>query len=1098
MISRLQTILNIKPGEERQVIRLTLYYFFITAISIAGRSVSNALFFSRVPGAEAIFPIMLIPVTITTTLTVTIYSRLARRVDLVTLLTVTGIFFSIVIALLLPFLSNTWALIALYIWMEVLNIVMFFQFYIFAGTIFDTRQAKRIFGILGIGGAFATVLSGLALAPFTSRFGSEAVLIVTIVFILLAVLMVWLTRSYMRVSEVDTKDEKQTTTQRVKLDSYLRSIMAVLACTILVATIVDYQYKVIANRHFNYDDAALSAYTGLENSIPFPDTIFNNDEVSLTAFFGSVAALVGILQLFTRLFVVGSVLTRYGILAGLMVLPIIIGINSTLVFITPVLLTGMMLKTFDQAIRFTLNETSMELLWVPVSPLRKLSFKPFINGTIPSLMQGLAGILIFIIVTLFAGIQIQAISVVVLAVVALWIPLVYRLRQGYMNELFTSIQQHELLLEDLDLDTADATIISSINRALTSSDEVEKAFILNLLENMSLTPWAKTLNQLFHESSYLIRQKILRLAAAYPDIISNEELQAIIEQEADDITDEAIIVAAKREFMEIVPLLEPHLRRKEYPAVRAAAAQAVLLLNTGPLNLARDVLREMLEDRDANANIIALNTMAALPAAIVDDSILRDMLTNRSIRTRALILQVIENPDYLKGNYEIIKIIAANLEKPATRPAAQRILSNYPPESVIEALAMHYQDTYTSEDNRMGIIQTLARYPQTKTVDYLISFLNINSLKLYSEAIHSLLLIAREQPLTRNQLERLNAATLYAARTVYARYCLLELIPNPNDEFLLYSTLRAQIKQMLPILLKLSVMDVPHTKIESIIISAQSQAPQNIANVLEILDNVLSINERSVIIPLFEGRSVHQTALVGQRHFSDLPTDLTQDLHHMIVAGDQWESLIALDYALRHNEADILKALDWYKVPNTYYNSEIIHDYMQREDNLLPKENFPKSRFTIYDRSNIMYSVLEKTIILKKVPFFSDIEPRELFHVAQISDELQINPDEIIFQEGDEGDGLYIIAGGSVRVHRDNREIALLGKNDAVGEMSLFDHLPRSASATSVTQSTLFKIAPDRFYEVMVIHPEIMQAIIRVLSLRLRSANEQMISTVPV
>src|SRR5690606_509687 len=97
----------------------------------------------------------------------------------------------------------------LYIWMEVLNIVMFFQFYIFAGTIFDTRQAKRIFGILGIGGAFATVLSGLALTPFTRYFGSEAVLVVTIGFILLAVLMVWLTRSYMRVTEVETDRNTQ-------------------------------------------------------------------------------------------------------------------------------------------------------------------------------------------------------------------------------------------------------------------------------------------------------------------------------------------------------------------------------------------------------------------------------------------------------------------------------------------------------------------------------------------------------------------------------------------------------------------------------------------------------------------------------------------------------------------------------------------------------------------------------------------------------------------------------------------------------------------------------------------------------------------------
>src|SRR5690606_31536496 len=138
----------------------------------------------------------LITVTLTGVIVMQIYTRLAKRVSPLRLFMATGIFFAGVLALLRLFIDQTWTSYVLFVFMEVVNIVMFFQFYIYAGTIFDTRQAKRIFGVLGVGGAIASILSGLALRPFTSAFGSEAVILLTIGFVLLWVLMIWLARSY--------------------------------------------------------------------------------------------------------------------------------------------------------------------------------------------------------------------------------------------------------------------------------------------------------------------------------------------------------------------------------------------------------------------------------------------------------------------------------------------------------------------------------------------------------------------------------------------------------------------------------------------------------------------------------------------------------------------------------------------------------------------------------------------------------------------------------------------------------------------------------------------------------------------------------------
>src|SRR5690606_2896726 len=115
MIVWLQKLLNIKSEESRPVLLLTAYYFFITATAIAGRSVSNALFFSRVENANTIFPFMLITVTLTGVIVMQIYTRLAKRVSPLRLFMATGIFFAGVLALLRLFIDQTWTSYVLFV-----------------------------------------------------------------------------------------------------------------------------------------------------------------------------------------------------------------------------------------------------------------------------------------------------------------------------------------------------------------------------------------------------------------------------------------------------------------------------------------------------------------------------------------------------------------------------------------------------------------------------------------------------------------------------------------------------------------------------------------------------------------------------------------------------------------------------------------------------------------------------------------------------------------------------------------------------------------------------------------------------------------------
>lgn len=1066
MIVWLQKLLNIKSEESRPVLLLTAYYFFITATAIAGRSVSNALFFSRVENANTIFPFMLITVTLTGVIVMQIYTRLAKRVSPLRLFMATGIFFAGVLALLRLFIDQTWTPYVLFVFMEVVNIVMFFQFYIYAGTIFDTRQAKRIFGVLGVGGAIASILSGLALRPFTSAFGSEAVILLTIGFVLLWVLMIWLARSYSQQPAPAANSAQKETAASGKLDGYLKTMAVVIASTILVATIAEYQFKVISTRDFA-------------------------SAADMTAFFGSFFALVGFCQIILRLFVVGKLLSRFGVLAGLVLLPGAMALASVGVLIEPVLIAAVILKAVDQVLRYTLNETAMELLWVPISPQRKLAVKPIINGTIPTVLQGVAGLMIFFIVAQF---DVRALSVVVLVIIAVWIPMTIRLRKGYVDELLKSIQKHELALEDLTIDTADPAIVSVIDRSLNSGDEVEQAFTLGLIEDFSLAPWAKTLGNLFQTSeSFFIRQKILDMAGQYPDIIPNEALLAIVQQEDADLIDEAIRAAGQRGMGEILPALETYLDPDHHsaPEVKAASAYAVLTMKQGPLEKAQDTLREMMESTDTNESALALKTLSELPtniaSAVVHESTLREMLHSRSTRARRFILEMVVNPGYWAkekpADNDTILSVALNLEKPATRQIATQVLRNYPHEHVIEVLTTVLRDKGTPAALKTGIIQTLRSYPMPKVAEEIIDQMDANNVELYSAAVETLLHIARQQPLGEELLTRLNGEMLQVARAIYKNYQLLTIVGQ--KEPLLAEIIQREIRTALPSMLKLAVMDVPNTQIEMMIEQLQNPSPAVLANILEIFDNVLSKSEREIIIPLFEEHTVNQRAALGRRYFGALTQDADRAIADYVFSRNAWHSLVGLDYVLRH-QPELIR--DWHRVPTSDANKQIVGRYLRQNGN---QSSVPDMLFPANHGENLMYTTLEKTILLRGVVLFQDIPADEIFHVAQITEEKRIAAGDVLFHEGDPGDSLYIVVEGSVRVHIGSQELAVFKKGDALGEMAVFDNLPRSATATALEDTTLLRISREQFFEVMTTRMEIMQSIVRTLSLRVRAANEQ-------
>jgi len=101
----------------------------------------------------------------------------------------------------------------------------------------------------------------------------------------------------------------------------------------------------------------------------------------------------------------------------------------------------------------------------------------------------------------------------------------------------------------------------------------------------------------------------------------------------------------------------------------------------------------------------------------------------------------------------------------------------------------------------------------------------------------------------------------------------------------------------------------------------------------------------------------------------------------------------------------------------------------------------------------------------------------------------------VLFNEGDEGEDMYIIRSGQVaikkRVPHGEIVLALLEKGDFFGEMALLERIPRTAGAEMVEDGDLIVIGSDVFGDMVKGNPEIAVRMLRKYSLRLRETTKQ-------
>src|SRR5216683_7256396 len=188
-----ERVLNIQPGDLGRGILLCTCLFLIISSYVTGRVARDALFLARFQAVQ--LPYADIAIAVLVGFVVTGYVYLSRHVSLRTLLVGSQLFFASNCALfwaLGHYYHLVWLFPIFYVWVGIFGVLAPTQVWTLANYALTTREAKRIFGMVGGGAIAGWIFAGFFSKTVTKAFGTESLLLGMALFLLICSVLMFL------------------------------------------------------------------------------------------------------------------------------------------------------------------------------------------------------------------------------------------------------------------------------------------------------------------------------------------------------------------------------------------------------------------------------------------------------------------------------------------------------------------------------------------------------------------------------------------------------------------------------------------------------------------------------------------------------------------------------------------------------------------------------------------------------------------------------------------------------------------------------------------------------------------------------------------
>jgi HEAT repeat protein len=393
-----------------------------------------------------------------------VYSKAAARTSLHAAVTWT-LFLSILclIALWFPLRSRNSAMVYVFaVWVRLFSVVSVTQGWVVATNLFTSREAKRLYGPLGMGMVTGAVFGGEFAAQMVRFIGTDNLLFASAPLVLiaygcyLAAISGHRDAVHRKAGEAQEDFSVGDVARDIRMSRHLQVLMLIMMMQFTLDTFIDYQFKYMAKAAFHGD--ALTAFLG--------------------RFYGRY---LNITELVLQLFFTAAVVKRLGVGGTMQVMPISLGIASLATFAAPTVMTASLARLIEASTRYTLARTGNELFYMPLPLEMRNRIKAFVDIFMDRAARGIAGLLLLLFVKWSIGVR--GIALVTFALAVPWVFLTVLAQREYVSTIRRRLEGRRLDLEGARIQVQDAETVHLLETAAAGGNPRQAAYAVSLLDD---------------------------------------------------------------------------------------------------------------------------------------------------------------------------------------------------------------------------------------------------------------------------------------------------------------------------------------------------------------------------------------------------------------------------------------------------------------------------------------------------------------------------------------------------------------------------------------------------------------------------------------
>jgi ATP/ADP translocase len=869
---RLLSIFRVQPGEVARALLVFGYLFLIIAAYLMMKGLRNALFIAEFGAMK--LPYVMIGIPLLAGLFAVAYVRLARRWSTPNLVFWSLVFFASNMLVFWFLAGRDWPWVSplFYLWVGAFGVVGTMQVWTLASELFTTREAKRVFGLVGAGGILGGFMGGEVGGRLAPVIGASNLMLGVIGMLLLAAALVALSRRFRMVpSPVSAGQARpRNLTESLKVISgskHLRLLAGLVFISALATTSIEFQYSVTVDNAMDGADA-------------------------LASFFLKVRGRISIIALLVQILLTSRLLASVGVGFSILLLPLSLVSGTAALFVSGSLWAAVFLKGSDGSLKHSLDRSCRELMYLPVPSAIRAQAKSTIDTVMDRLGDGSAGLL-QLLMTAALGFGMRASLGANFVLIGIWLFLALRLRAAYVSQLGLALGRRRRQAEALPAES-DADARRALERLLRTSGETEKLAVLEWIGRNAVPVDEKVLLGLAHErESPAVRNAALGLLLSGDEGQLPPELLARLEQEG-----QTVLVAA----IDLLVEPEPQRLQQRLEALLATAGDttrlsvvAFMLRRLGPEfePFARQVFEALLKPgAPSSARAAAVRALALLPP----EANMRDRLDAALADTDPIVASAALETAARLERTDLLPVLSHMLAKPGLRQAVRQSFLLFG-EKAVPQLLHDLEERRTPAEVRRHLPRVLGELCTPRSVDALVGALDDEDAWVRQGSLEALRGVRRLspeiRPLSSTRLHERLFEQMEAYEDLLAVEEALRGDPDAISEGLSWlvdalESERFRILDRMFMLLSLqhSVPDMTRSWY-----AVRGGSPRERANAVELLDNVLPKQVKSRLLGLLEP-SGHRIARGWRTRHERLSR--SDALRQIVTGSNPWLAACAL------------------------------------------------------------------------------------------------------------------------------------------------------------------------------------------------------------